>query len=123
MKHTANNFSTYQLSEEEYKTLSYRLGYHVPSKTTNNVLNTEFEKFYQSILSNISHILDDQLAVLKTRIRNTCHKYSRINVPNRYRQTIRNLSNNEKIKVLKHHNGRGVVIMNSSQYMKKCLIC
>ena len=35
-------------------------------KTSNNVINTEFEKFYQRILSNISHIPDDQLAVLKT---------------------------------------------------------
>ena len=69
----------------------------------------------------ISHIPDDQLAVLKTRIRNTCHKYNRINVPYRYREIIRNLSNNEKIKVLKKDKDRQVVIMDSSQYMNKCL--
>ena len=69
----------------------------------------------------ISHIPDDQLAVLKTRIRNTCHKYNRINVPYRYREIIRNLSNNEKIKVLKKDKDRQVVIMDSSQYMSKCL--
>ena len=63
----------------------------------------------------------DQLAVLKTRIQNTCHKYNRINVPYRYRQIIRNLSSNEKIKVLKQDKGRGLVIMDSSQYMNKCL--
>ena len=34
---------------------------------------------------------------------------------------LRNLSNNEKIKVLKQDKGRGVVIMDSSQYMNKCL--
>ena len=68
----------------------------------------------------ISHIPDDQLAVLKTRIRNTCHKYNRINVPYRYREIIRNLSNNEKIKVLKKDKDRQVVIMDSSQYMNKC---
>ena len=61
-------------------------------------------KFYQSIISNISHIPDDQ--VLKTRIRNTCHKYNRINVPYRCRQIIRNLSNNEKIKVLRQDKGQ-----------------
>ena len=70
IKHTVHNFSSYQLSEEEYKTLSYELDYHVPSKTNKNVINTEFKKFDQSILSNISLIPDDQLAVLKT-IRNT----------------------------------------------------
>ena len=69
----------------------------------------------------ISHIPDDQLAVLKTRIRNTCHKYNRISVPYRYREIIRNLSNNEKIRVPKPDKGRGVVIMDSSQYIKKCL--
>ena len=69
----------------------------------------------------ISHIPDEQLAVLKTRIRNTCHKYNRINVPYRYREIIRNLSNNKKIKVLKKDKDRQVVIMDSSQYMNKCL--
>ena len=69
----------------------------------------------------ISHIPDEQLAVLKTRIRNTCHKYNRINVPYRYREIIRNSTNNEKIKVLKKDKDRQVVIMDSSQYMNKCL--
>ena len=59
--------------------------------------------------------------MLKTRIRNTSHKYNGINVLYRYRQIIRNLSNNEKIKVLKQDNSRGVVIIDSSQYMKKFL--
>ena len=59
--------------------------------------------------------------MLKTRIRNTSHKYNRINVLYTYRQIIRNLSNNEKIKVLKQDNSRRVVIIDSSQYMKKFL--
>ena len=108
-KHAVQNFSSYQLSEEEYKALSYGLHYHIPSKTNNNVINTEFENFYRSILCNISHVPDDQLAVLKTRIWSTCHKYSLINVPYRYRQISRNLSNNEKIKVLRQNKGCGVV--------------
>ena len=87
------------------------MGQIITSKANNNVINTEFEKFYQSILTNISHIPDDQLAVLKTRIRNTCRKYNQINVPYKYRQIIRNLSN--KIKVLKQDKDRGVVIMDS----------
>ena len=122
MKHTVHNFSSYQLSEEEYKALSHGLDYQLPSKTNSSVIKTEFKKFYKSILSNISHIPDDQLAVLKQKYGTlTCHKYNRINVPYRYRKIIRNLSNNEKIKVLKQDKGRGVVIMDNSQYMKKCL--
>ena len=100
MKHNVHNFFSYQLSEEEYKVLSYGLDYHVSSKTKNNVINTEFEKFYQIILSNISHTFDDQVAVLKKRMPNTCHKYIRTNVSYRYTQIIRTLSNNEEIKVL-----------------------
>ena len=98
------------------------MDYQLPSKTNNNVIKTEFTKFYKSILSNISHIPNDQLAVLKQEYGTlTCPKFNRINVPYRYRQIIRNLSNNEKIKVLKQDTGRGVVIMDNSQYMKKCL--
>ena len=41
------------------------------------IINTELEKFCQSIFYN-SHIPDDQLAVLQTRIRNTCHNYNTI---------------------------------------------
>ena len=59
--------------------------------------------------------------MLKKRIWNTCHKYNWINVRYRYRQVIRNLSKNEKIKVLKQDKCRRVVIMDSPQYMKKCL--
>ena len=59
--------------------------------------------------------------MLKTKIQNICHKCNRINVPYKYRQIITNLSNNEKTKVLKQDKGREVVIMDSSQYMKKCL--
>ena len=113
-----HNFFSYQLSEEEYKVLSYGLDYHVSSKTKNNVINTEFEKFYQIILSNISHTFDDQVAVLKKRMPNTCHKYNRTNVSYRYTQIIRTLSNNEEIKV--QDESRAVVIMDSFQYMKKC---
>ena len=107
MKHAVHNVPSYQLSEEEAIVLSYGLDYHIPSKTNSNIsLNTEFEKFYQSILSNISRIPDDQPALLRTRIRNNCHKYNRINVPYRYRQIIRKLSNNENIKVLNQDKGR-----------------
>ena len=59
--------------------------------------------------------------MLKTRIQNTFHKYNGINVPHRCKQIIRNLSCNEIIKAHKQDEGRGVVIMDSSQFMNKCL--
>ena len=44
MKHIVHNFSSCQLSEVEYKALSYGLDYHIPSKTNDNVINTDFIK-------------------------------------------------------------------------------
>ena len=84
------------------------------------ILNLKIFQIYQSVLSNISYIPEDQLSVLKTRIRNFCRKYNRISVPYRYRQIIRNLPDNEKIKILKQDKSCCVVIMDSSQYMSKC---
>ena len=114
MKLTVLNFSSYQLSEEEYW-----LDYHIQSKTNNNVINTEFEKFNQSILSNISHIPEDQLAVLKTRtlVTNTTTSMYLIDT----KKIIGCLSNKRKDKVLRQDKGCRVVIMDISQYMNKFL--
>ena len=45
------------------------MDYHILSKTINKVINKEFEKFYQIILSNISHIPDDSWQCLEQEYR------------------------------------------------------
>ena len=54
-------------------------------------------------------------------MRNTCEKYSEIKVPYKHRETIRNLSNNKNIVIMKQDKGRGVVIMDRNKYFDKCL--
>ena len=77
--------------------------------------------FYQNILPNLSHILDNQLTELKSKLRNVCHKYNNINVPYNYQNIVKYLANNKDIRILIQDKGKGVVIMDSSKYIEKCL--
>ena len=54
-------------------------------------------------------------------MRNTSEKYSEIKVPYKHTETIRNLSNNQNIVIMKHDKGRGVAIMDRNKYFDKCL--
>ena len=54
-------------------------------------------------------------------MRNTCEKYSDIKVRYKHRGSIRNLSNNENIVIMKQDKGRGVAIMDRNKYFDKCL--
>ena len=45
IKNAVHNFSSYQLTTEEYTALSYRLDHHIPCKFNNNRIHTEFEQF------------------------------------------------------------------------------
>ena len=91
--------------------------HHIPSKVTRNSVNTEFESFCQSI----STIPEESIARIKTQLRSTCEKYYNVKIPFRYRQAIKRLSNNKGIVILKHDNGRGVVILNRSKLIEKFL--
>ena len=81
IKNTVHNFSSCQLTTEEYTALSYGLDHHISCKFNNNRIHTDFEQFYQSILKDISHIPESDLSCLKTKLRNTCEKYSKVHVP------------------------------------------
>ena len=54
IKNTVPNFSSYQLTTEEYTVLLYGLDHNIPCKF-NNRIHTEFEQFYQSIFRYITH--------------------------------------------------------------------
>ena len=53
IKHIFHNFSSHVLSGEECKALSYGLDHHIPISSKYNAVETEFELFYQNIVSNI----------------------------------------------------------------------
>ena len=77
--------------------------------------------FYQNILPNLSHIPENQLTELKSKLRNACHKYSNIKVPYKYLKVVKDLANSKIIRILREDKGGGVVIMDSSKYIEKCL--
>ena len=79
-----------------------------------NSINTEFELFYQNILRDISHIPEQTLAHVKTKLRYTCEKYCKIKIPFKYKEVIKKMSNNNSIVILKQDKDRGVVIKNRS---------
>ena len=48
IKHTVQNFSSYVLSDEEFKTFSYGLDHHIPTYSNYNAVETEFECFVKT---------------------------------------------------------------------------
>ena len=84
-------------------------------------MHTEFEQFYQGILKDISHLPENYLSSLKTKLRNTCEKYSKIYVPYKYKKINDQLSGNKDLCILKQDKGRGLVLMDKTKYTNKCL--
>ena len=91
IKHTIHDFSSYVLSNEEYTALSFGPDHHPPTKSKDNAIEVEFEQFYQGLLRNLTYIPDNELTSLKTKLRSTCEKYSKIHVPYKYKKVINNL--------------------------------
>ena len=120
-KGVVHNFSSYKLSKEEHEALSYSLDYHIPTKVTRNPPNTEFEMFFQNQRNKISAIPEENLARIKTKLHSTCEKYYHVKPYFKYNQVIQNLSRNKDTVILKRGKGRGVVVLDRSKYMEKCL--
>ena len=118
-KNTIHNFSSYTFSDDEIMALNYGLDQHIPYPVNYNSINTELELFYQNILRYISHIPDQNLAHVETKLRSTCEKYCKIKVPFKYKEVLKKLSSNNSIVILKQDKGRSVVIMNCSAYLEK----
>ena len=74
-------------------------------------------KFYHGLLRNLTHIPDNELTSLKTKLGSTCEKYSKINVPYKYKRVMDNLSKKKKnIVILKQDKRRGAVILDITKY-------
>ena len=59
------------MSNEEYNTLSFGLDHHIPTKSEDVAIEVEFKQFYQGLLRNLTHIPDNELTLLKTKLRST----------------------------------------------------
>ena len=116
-----HNFSNYVLSNDETRVLSKKLDHYIP--TTNKKskrTQVEFERFYNEILANADNLNMDQKLSLKTSFLNTFNHYSKVKVNSEDKCLIEGLYKNERIVVLRQDKGRGVVIMNRSDYVSKC---
>ena len=116
-----HNYSSYLQSKDEEIALVYDLENHIPTKTSRIAINTEFEQFYQRLLNDTSHIPEDDLEFIKTKLRNNCERYSKIRVPYKYRKIVETLSKNSAIVIMTQDEGRRVVLMDKTVYLEKCL--
>ena len=112
--------SSYQLTHEEERVLSYGFNHHIPSKTDPNLIYTESESYFQSIKHKITNLPEIQISHLKTKWRNTCEQYTNINVPYKEREIINKLKKNQNTLLLQDK-GRGIVIIDRNRYTNKCL--
>ena len=70
-------------------------------------------------MRNVTHRPGKELTSLKTKLKSTCEKDSKINLPYEYKKVKRNLSKNKNIVILKQDKGRGVVILDATKYSEK----
>ncbi len=116
-----HNFSSYALSEEEMKALAYGLDHYIPDKIDKRRLEVEFENVYQNILWNAKDIGEDKKLNIKTKFLSCFKNYGTIKTPYEYKETVKRLSKNQNICLLKQDKGRGIVIVDRSKYVEKCL--
>ena len=120
LKHTICNISSYQLTYEEERPLSYGLDHHIPAKTDPNLIYTEFESYFKSIKHKITNLPETQISHLKTKLRTACEEYNNISVPYKERE-ISKLKKNQNIMLLHQDKGTGIVIIDRNRYTNKCL--
>ena len=80
----------------------------------------EFERLYTEVLANAKDLDTQQKLSLKTSFLRAFDGYSRIKVKDADKRIIEGLYRNEGITVLRQDKGRGVVILNKSDYIEKC---
>ena len=90
------------------------------TKSKDVAIEVEFELFYQGLLRNLTHILDNELTLLKTKLRSTCETYSKIIVPHKFRKIIDSLSK-KKHCGFKTRQRKRRLILDTTKYTEKCM--
>ena len=75
MKHVVHNFPAYNSSQIDIDTLSYGLDHHIPTNINRNPIATEFELPFQCALRDISHMPENEIKKVKTKLHCSCEKY------------------------------------------------
>ena len=121
IRQTVHNFSSYHLTMEEEKVLSFGLDEHIPTGLNRNKLFTEFGKFHQNILNDIPNLPEYDTMALKTKLPHTCEKYSQIKVTCKYRTVINNFHRSKDLVIIKQDKGKGVILLDGTVHIEKCL--
>ena len=119
-RNIVHNFSTYELTAEEYHILTYGLDHHIPSRLDETEVKAEFEAYFYGLSKQLGHLSSIEKDELKTKIRKACENYYKIRNNNNVEETISRLSKNKNIRIVKQDKGRGVVILNNTKYIEKC---
>ena len=118
---TVRNFSSYSLTAEETHILSFGLDHHIESKMDANKIKTEFEAMYHHLEKQCTNLTSHEKDALKSKVRRTCENYINIPSKSQFEETIKKLTKNKNIVILRQDKGKGVVLMNKSKYVEKCL--
>ena len=121
-RNVVHNFSGYNLSDREYEVLSFSLDHYIPGKEIGKHTQVEFERFYQDILNSTSHLnnlTERERIELKTKFLDTFNRYTRIKLPQEHKKVIEGLYKNPDLSILRQDKGRGVVILNRTDYVRK----
>ena len=100
VKQIIHSFRSYVLLPDEEIALSHGLNQQIPSTLNKIDIGSELKK-----------TPEENISTLETKLRSTCKKYTRIKVPYKYQQTVKQLSEFQNIVTMKQNKGLGVVIM------------
>ena len=67
-----------QYINEKYIVLLFGLGHHFSTKLTDVAIEVEFEQFCEVFLRKLTHISDNELTSLKTKLRSICKNTVRL---------------------------------------------
>ena len=119
MPNIIHNFSSYVLSSREVEVLSYSLDHYIPGCEYGKRTQVEFERFYEDVVPYTMHLPTEERTFLKSKFLETYRKYSKVKLSNNDKNVLDGLYNNKNISILRQDKGRGVVIMNKSDYINK----
>ena len=120
-RNIVHNFSSYKLTPEETHILEYGLDHHIHTKMDTNNIKTEFEAMYFHLDKHFKDLPSNEKDEMKSKIRRTCENYINLPSKSKYEETINRLSKNKDIVILRQDKGKGVILMNRSKYVEKCL--
>ena len=120
-RNIVHNFSSYTLTPEETHILTYGLDHHIEAKMDSNDIKTEFEAMFYQLDKQFKDLPTSEKDTMKSKIRRTCENYTNLPSKSNYEDTIKKLAKNKAVVILRQDKGRGVVIMDRTKYVQKCL--